>query len=241
MRCSTNFENSTDNFCASDIEIIDVVKQNCNQVFEQDVDPNHVLAQIYYNKDNRRAAIKSHSDKTKDMPINGIIAFCTFYKDIDKTKQSKFDSFDYYQDSKKTSKTKETSVLTTLHFKLKSAEDYEKEFSIKLYPNSMFVISLEMNRLYTHEIRPSCAAIDALPTRMGYIVRCSNQMAIYSDGTTFVVDEERVPLRKPTNEEMDQIRELYFIENTQNTTPNYRSVKYFSLNNGDFKEPNVYL
>ena len=57
--------------------------------FESVVKFNHVLAQIYENKiiekDNkkleRKAKIKEHSDKTKDMHRNALIAFCTFYKD----------------------------------------------------------------------------------------------------------------------------------------------------------------
>jgi len=57
---------------------------------------NHVLAQVYHNTaastgaggveghvstKEKKARIKSHSDKTKDMPVNGVMAVCTFYSD----------------------------------------------------------------------------------------------------------------------------------------------------------------
>ena len=45
---------------------------------------NHVLAQTYHNTvgpdgKQRKAKLSSHSDKTKDMPSNAVMAFCTFY------------------------------------------------------------------------------------------------------------------------------------------------------------------
>ena len=57
---------------------------------------NHVLAQIYHNtpsmtlpggtkQKQTKAKIKAHSDKTKDMPANGIMAFCTFYNEAELT------------------------------------------------------------------------------------------------------------------------------------------------------------
>ena len=62
---------------------------------------NHVLAQIYYNKSatedqkQTKAKIKAHSDKTKDMPTNGLMAFCTFYDNLNKINKLDTDPFDY--------------------------------------------------------------------------------------------------------------------------------------------------
>jgi hypothetical protein len=130
-----------------------------------------VLVQIYENKKDERqkeikARIKAHSDKTKDMPKNGLIAFCSFYDMPTKRqlKPSKTDRYDWCY--------KETSVLTSLHFKLKNTvidESFVKEFSVTLYPNSVFIIPLSTNRLYTHEIKPSVLNIDKIPMRMGYV------------------------------------------------------------------------
>src|SRR4029079_302177 len=129
----------------------------------------------------KKAKIKKHSDKTKDMPLNGLIVFCTFYKDHLNNKniqKSKNDAFDYCY--------KDTSVLTRLRFELKKTvnnSNLKRKFDVILYPNSVFIMSLSTNRLYTHEIVPSTLPIDMIPTRMGYVVRCSKMDAIYgTDG-----------------------------------------------------------
>lgn len=89
--------------------------------------------------------IKAHSDKTKDMPRNALIAFTSFYSKPIATRQSNTDIFDVCY--------KGTSVLTRLHFRLKDLvkdDKFVKEFTVTLYPNSVFVIPLSTNRLYTH-------------------------------------------------------------------------------------------
>jgi hypothetical protein len=88
LRCSSNFDGPTDNFHAIDNTIINQVNNVAEHYFEEGADLNHVLAQIYENTHfggkngdlERKAKISEHSDKTKDMPRNGLIAFCTFYK-----------------------------------------------------------------------------------------------------------------------------------------------------------------
>src|SRR5690606_19207153 len=115
--------------------------------------------------------ITKHSDKTKDMPKNGLIVFCTFLKDLDKfptLRASETDPYDLIYG-------KNMSVLSKLRFVRKSEtpEIYPQMFEICLYPNSVFAISLETNRLYTHEICPSVLPIEHLPVRMGYVIRCS--------------------------------------------------------------------
>ncbi len=228
LRCSTNFSGPTEKFSSTDIDILDRVNEKITESFEQPVELNHVLAQIYHNQNNKKASIKSHSDKTKDMPKNGLIAFCSFYK-FEKSHVHMY---------------KDISTLSSLHFKLKKdvQDKYVQDFSVTLHPNSVFLIPLSTNRLYTHEIRPSSAPIQYLPIRMGYVIRCSNQNAIYSDGQTFVLNQSPLEkihqlLQKPTALQFEQIKNLYLIENTTSSYPDYSEIKHLSLNNGDFEKP----
>lgn len=263
LRCSTNLDGPTDNYRQTDNEIINTVNDVSQHFFEEKVELNHVLAQIYINKKEisffiwlmmlinyiwmylfknpyfnikhteKKAKIKAHSDKTKDMPANATMAFCTFYDFNGKQiKKSKNDLFDYCYNN--------TSVLTELHFKLKSMvsdKKYVKQFSVTLYPNSVFLIPLSTNRLYTHEIRPSGLPIDKIPTRMGYVIRCSNTKAIYKDGQTYI-DENGTynKLVKFNEDDVAKLRELYFKENTTIEHINYGQI-YFSMNNGDYTKP----
>ena len=54
----------------------------------------------------------------------------------------------------------------------------------------MFIMSLEMNRLYTHEICPSCLPMDLIPLRLGYVIRCSKTKAIYKENQTYIIDND---------------------------------------------------
>lgn len=321
LRCSTNFSGPTENFKQTDVFILSKLNEKVSELFEQPVEMNHVLAQIYHKniEENKSAKIKSHSDKTKDMPKNGVIAFCTFYQhgnyfintNIHKTR----DDYTY----------KNLSILTKLHFKLKNQKcsetessnnveagqaknleldkaklgklnvdidigkynsnkdellnisgntddngdltnknayninqltseiekivdleekeetQYVKEFTVTLYPDSVFLIPLSTNRLYTHEIKPSCAPLKNLPTRLGYVVRCSNQQAVHSNNNTFIIDEhnERIKLQQATENDLIKIRKLYMIENTSSDYPDYSNVKHLSMNNGDFLSPQI--
>lgn len=272
LRCSSNLDGPTDNFKDTDHKIINKINSIQQYFFEQKVELNHVLAQIYENqKTNRfvifmmfvvnyiwsflfnkpyfntkntekKAKIKAHSDKTKDMPSNAIMAFCTFYdfNENKKINKSKNDLFDYCYNN--------TSVLTKLHFRLKDViskdenyKDYAKQFTITLYPNSVFLIPLSTNRLYTHEIKPSELPIDKIPTRMGYVIRCSSTEAIYKDGETFIVDGDGNKKLEKCDHESDDVkklRELYFKENTTIDFIDYGKI-YFSMNEGDYKKPNL--
>lgn len=236
LRCSTNFTNSTENFRSIDKIIIEKVQNKCYELFTRQFFLNHVLAQIYHNnkEDKKKAKIKAHSDKTKDMYKNGIIAFCSFYSDIENIKMTNHDEFDHeYMGS---------SVLSKLHFKLKKSIDYgnfEKEFSVTLYPNSVFLIPLSTNRLYTHEIRSAMPSIENLPTRMGYVIRCSNQTAIFKNDSTYLLSEDgdEKSLKRPTDEHLAEIKLLYLSENQTDKFPDYSNVNEFSLNEGDFLKP----
>jgi hypothetical protein len=251
LRCSSNLDGPTENFRTTDLSVVSSVNSIGKLFFEQDIELNHVLAQIYENQIietgdkvmERKAKIKAHSDKTKDMPTNSLMAFCTFYKgysktglaELDKVKRSNTDFFDYcYNDG--------SSVLTKLRFRLKtSVEDpsLNKLFDIILYPNSVFLMSLETNRLYTHEIIPSGLPIAKIPTRLGYVIRCSKTEAIYKDGTTFIVDcDNLVKMEDADIEGVQKLKDMYYRENTTTGVMDYGKF-YFSLNLGDYKCPAI--
>jgi len=241
LRCSSNFTGPTDNFRETDHIIINTLNDAAKYSFEDETKVNHVLVQIYENKlktaDNAKevkSKIKAHSDKTKDMPKEGIIVFCTFYDDtnFDHLKPSKKDKYDWCY--------KETSGLTKLHFKLKSTvtdATLEKEFSVTLYPNSAFLIPLSTNRLYTHEIRPSVLNVDKIPVRMGYVARCSNLEAVHMNGQTYIKEnDELIKLQEMTSETMIDLRNSYYEENMYEKKVEYGKI-HFSMNSGDYEKP----
>jgi hypothetical protein len=235
LRCSSNFTGPSENFCATDHKILDKVNLIAEQNFSQPAKLNHVLAQIYNNSEKGKAKIKSHADKTKDMPRDGIMAFCTFYESSlhRGIKPSERDPFDLCYKNK--------SVLTSLRFKLKQPQKYTNfpdEFKITLYPNSVFLMPLSTNRIYTHEIKPSLLPFEYLPIRMGYVIRCSKTLANHQDGQTFVCDKSGVfqTLNHPTENDLDGLRKLYYQENTTDECVNYGDV-FFSMNAGDYMKP----
>jgi hypothetical protein len=247
LRCSTNLRGPTDNFRKVDHEIVDKVNHIAKHYYKQEVSMNHVLAQVYENKvvnnKQKKAKIKEHSDKTKDMPLNALMAFCTFYDNYQdgkftehapKIKKSKEDPYGYdYGD---------TTALTTLRFRLKpivNDDTLAKQFDIVLYPNSMFLMSLNTNRLYTHEIVPPRLPVDKIPTRLGYVIRCSSTPAVHKDGKTYIVRDDKVKeLVKPTQKDLDELRSLYYKENFTIDFVNYDHI-YYSMNDGDFEKPIV--
>lgn len=241
LRCSSNFTGPTDNFRSTDHEIIDSLNDELKYIFERETKLNHVLAQIYENKKKddgsrkeMKAKIKAHSDKTKDMSKEGLIAFITFYdtSNFEHLKPSKKDMYDRCY--------KEVSGLTRLLFKLKSTVDdnrLKKEFSVTLYPNSAFLIPLSTNRLYTHEVRPSMLNIDRIPIRMGYVARCSNLEAVYKNGQTYIKENgDLIKLEEMTQGTMDNLRDSYYKENKTEEMVKYGKV-HFSMNSGDYQEP----
>jgi hypothetical protein len=246
LRCSSNLHGPTCNFAEIDTRVVSAVNDAARSFFTEEVNLNHVLAQIYVNQRNengkeRKSKIKEHSDKTKDMPANAIMAFCTFYKDYNNgaftgelahIKKKPF-SFDYMH--------KSVSMLTRLRFRLKDDIPIKytilvKTFDVVLYPNSVFMMSLMSNRWYTHEIIPSPLPIDKLPMRMGYVIRCSNTEAIHRDGQTYVVDQCEKKLEKMSSEDMKLLRQLYAKENATSERVTYPNT-YFSMNQGDYVAP----
>jgi hypothetical protein len=205
---------------------------------------NHVLAQIYHNtpaadaQKQCKARISAHADKTKDMPVNGIMAFCTFSDRLDKLRPLTNDPFDYGH--------KGVSGLTRLHFRLKEpvAErpgcTLPAQFTLTLYPDSVFFMPLSTNRLYTHEIRSSALDAELLPTRLGYVVRCSSAEAVHKNGHTFLKrGRTLVKLEPPTPEGTSELRKLYAEENTTQDFIDYGDKFLFSMNAGDYIAPRI--
>lgn len=240
LRCSSNLTGPTDNLRKTDIQILNTLNRAIKFDFEKKTELNHILAQIYLNKKNDlnlkevKAKISAHSDKTKDMSKEGLITFSTFYDkaNFEHLSPSKTDKFDLVY--------KKLSGFTRLLFKLKKTvndESLVKEFSVTLYPNSVFSIPLYTNRLYTHEIRPSALNIDKIPIRMGYVIRCSNLEAVYHDNKTYIKENENlIPLEPMNNENMEDLRDSYYKENKTEKNVNYGKV-HFSMNSGDYKKP----
>ncbi len=241
LRCSSNLTGPTDNFRETDHKIIKTLNEAAKYVFEKETSLNHVLAQIYQNKKTtgikvkeKKAKIKAHSDKTKDMLKDGLIAFCTFYDkaNFQHLQSSNSDKFDYCY--------KDISGLTRLHFKLKDSvkdDTLAKKFSVTLYPNSAFIIPLSTNRLYTHETRPSMLNIDLIPIRMGYVVRCSKAEALFMGNQTYIKENgELIKLENITQKTMTDLRSSYYEENKTENLVEYGKV-HFSMNLGDYQKP----
>lgn len=242
LRCSSNFSGPTGNFRANDRQIVDALNQESARIFQNQAPLNHVLAQIYPNtpatdrQKQTKARIKAHADKTKDMPGNGIIAFCTFYDKLDKLRPLVNDVFDYGY--------KGVSGLTKLKFRLKTSVAERPEckltpqFTVTLYPNSVFFIPLSANRLYTHEIQPSVLDATKLPTRLGYVVRCSIAEAVHKNNQTFLkMKGKLIKLESPTPEGMVELRQMYAQENNTNASIDYGDKFLFSMNQGDYITP----
>ncbi|MER7762290.1 hypothetical protein [Streptomyces sp. NPDC097619] len=246
LRCSTNFTGPTEGFGPTDARIVDALRHEAAAVFHEGAAPlNHVLAQIYHNtaategRRQSKARISSHADKTKDMPVGGIMAFCTFYDGLDALRPLPGDPFDLG--------VKSTSGLTRLHFRLKDGAREEsglgaplpERFALTLHPGSVFLMPLSTNRLYTHEIRPSTLEAGLLPTRLGYVVRCSKTEAVHRDGRTHLksADGRTVPLAPPTEAGMADLRRLYAEENTSAAPVDYGDRFRFSMNSGDYRAP----
>ncbi|WP_206343622.1 hypothetical protein [Streptomyces mesophilus] len=246
LRCSTNLSGPTETFRPTDMQIVEALNREAAAVFRNHAPLNHVLAQIYHNtlatteRKQAKAKISAHADKTKDMPANGIMAFCTFYDRLDQLQPLAKDVFDYG--------VKGVSALTRLRFRLKEKEAaadsnenaLPQQFSVTLYPGSVFMMPLSTNRLYTHEIRPSALNAELLPTRLGYVVRCSNTKAVHKNGNTHLKVAGRLrPLEPPTPAGTDELRRLYAEENRTSSLIHYDDDFLFSMNSGDYLAPRI--
>ncbi|MFD4370831.1 hypothetical protein [Streptomyces sp. NPDC058486] len=240
LRCSTNLSGPTEGFRPTDTHIVEALNREAATVFRNHAPLNHVLAQIYHNtlatpeRKQSKARISAHADKTKDMPADGVMAFCTFYDGLDRLEPLADDAFDHG--------VKGVSGLTRLHFRLKEHEGaaLPAQFTVTLHPGSVFFMPLSTNRLYTHEIRPSALDADLLPTRLGYVVRCSSTEAVHKDGQTFLKRAgELVRLEPPTQTGMDELRRRYAEENRTSSFIDYGDDFLFSMNTGDYVAPHL--
>ncbi|MEV7597997.1 hypothetical protein AB0O91_11520 [Kitasatospora sp. NPDC089797] len=242
LRCSTNLSGPTEGFRPTDTAVVDALNREAATVFQGHAPLNHVLAQIYHNtpaapgRKQSKAKISAHADKTKDMPANGVMAFCTFYDRLDKLQPLAEDPFDHGL--------KGVSGLTKLHFRRKdpTAAPHDTalpaQFTVPLHPGSVFFMPLSTNRLYTHEIRSSMLDAELLPTRLGYVVRCSNTEAVHRAGRTFLqLTDGLVPLEPPTQAGLDELRGLYAEENRTTSSIDYGDRFRFSMNTGDYLAP----
>ncbi|MGI5170367.1 hypothetical protein ACQEU3_39055 [Spirillospora sp. CA-253888] len=242
LRCSTNLSGPTEGFRPTDTRIVEALNREAATVFRDQAPLNHVLAQIYHNtpataeRKQSKAKISAHADKTKDMPVNGVMAFCTFYDGLDRLHPLVEDAFDHG--------VKGTSGLTKLRFRLKEpAEERDgsalpQQFTLTLYPGSVFFMPLSTNRLYTHEIRPPALDAELLPTRLGYVVRCSSTEAVHKNGHTFLkAGEELLKLGPPTPAGLNELRRLYAEENKTSSFIDYGDRFLFSMNTGDYVAP----
>lgn len=262
LRCSSNLSGPTNNFKDIDHEILGATHAVLPFFFENAFPPNHVLAQVYHNRADgtrvRKASIKAHADKTRDMPPNAVIAFSTFYspdllddvaaKDAcnDKDYLAQFDRRAQGKHTSQSCATQQPSRLPRLRFALKDPEahpDLAPHVDVTLYPNSLLVIPLATNRLYTHQIRPSplgATQMDQMPTRLGYIMRCSECTGVHKNGCTYIADTKGVEhaLATPTDESMADMKRQYLQENRTEDVMVYPE-DFTSMNGGDFMEPLV--
>lgn len=247
LRCSSNLSGPTVGFSATDDAIVGALNREAPFVLSGVATLNHVLAQIYTNtpasgpgQKQTKAKIKAHSDKTKDMPPNGLLAFCTFYDDVRHLSPMGHDPFDRGH--------KGVSGLTSLVFHLKACaaerpdcRTLPRRFKVPLHPDSVFMVPLSTNRLYTHEIRPSTLGAALLPTRLGYVVRCSSTEAVHRGGCTFLRARNGHELRlgPPTAASMSVLRGLYVEENVGDKRVDYaqHGPFLFSMNQGDYLRP----
>eukprot|EP00462_Mataza_sp_D1_P024313 CAMPEP_0175129660 /NCGR_PEP_ID=MMETSP0087-20121206/5592_1 /TAXON_ID=136419 /ORGANISM="Unknown Unknown, Strain D1" /LENGTH=746 /DNA_ID=CAMNT_0016411827 /DNA_START=47 /DNA_END=2284 /DNA_ORIENTATION=+ len=240
LRCSSNLSGPTGNFASGDRCIVTSLNKEASVIFQDHAPLNHVLAQTYYNTPasgtakQTKAKIKAHADKTKDMPANAIMAFCSFYDKLDRLELTS--AFDFCLNGKPLA-----SGLTQLHFRLKRTvvnSTLPSQFSVKLYPNSVFFMPISTNRLYTHEIRPSALDPEFLPTRLGYVVRCSKTQAVHMGGCTYVKSHGKLlALKPPTSPDVAEVKRLYAEENLTDALIEYRHPITFSLNKGDYQAP----
>ena len=237
LRCSSNLHGPTENFSDTDREILGIAQAEAVKHYPGSAKLNHVLAQIYYNhvinNRDKRAKIPAHSDKTEDMPKNGLIVFCTFYdpEALQSKKYHKVGGHLLY---------KNTSALTSLKFVNKITNEIT---IVPLHPNSALFIDLNTNKNYTHEIVPPNLGSNDVPTRLGYVIRCSNIPAVHKSSQTYLLNPETneyTPLLPATDEKTKMLKELYVQENVSTTTPDYPFID-FSLNQGDYLAPKVNL
>ncbi len=91
--------------------------------------------------------------------------------------------------------------------------------------------------MYTHEVVPSTLQVDKIPTRLGYVIRCSHTTAVHKENITFIsTGGNDAELQRPTEADRAKLKKLYQQENMTHDFIEYGDIK-FSLNEGDYKKP----
>jgi len=80
---------------------------------------------------------------------------------------------------------------------------------------------------------PPQLPVERVPTRLGYVIRCSNVKAVSRNGQTFV---DVRPLVQPTFEQVVDLKRLYKEENCSIDEVEYGRID-FSMNTGDYLPP----
>jgi hypothetical protein len=213
-----------------DAEITSLVNVSVNSFFKSKVRFNHIFADLHSPAENRKYKPFNKSENTKDMHADALIAYCTFYKDydgLDFIRQSSDDSiFDCAYGG--------TSIFPKMRFKLKRDAPLDKymrnSFTVTLYPNSLFVISLSTNRFYTHEvIMPNTKKL----TRVNYTL-CSSKTWVLFRNRPYIY--ENGILTRMDKIGGERLEELCSKENNSSIKIDYPNV-YCSLSEGDYKEP----
>ena len=95
-------------------------------------------------------------NKNINIEENGVIVFCTFYE-----KEPEFKTF-----------------LSEIKFKLKDKimyPEFQEEFTLTLWNNSVFIIPQKTNMLYTYEIIQPEFLSKHIPKRINYIISYFNE------------------------------------------------------------------
>lgn len=239
LRCSTNLDGSTEAFTSEEKKALFSLNYDASWCFNNAAPINHILMQKYENKDNKKGSIKDHSDKTEDMPANGVMAFVTTYDPATMPAGAKQVGFDWQLNG--------LSLCTRLRFCLKKeltpSIERPAKFDVLLYPGSVLLIPLSTNRMYTHTVKPSALPADKIPVRTSLVARCSKTTVVHSVATSmnYIIDNEtgeRVAMQPIDDQGRDWMREKYYEENLTAKVVDYGKKPIpFSMNKGDYLKP----
>lgn len=77
-----------------------------------------------------------------------------------------------------------------------------------------------------------------MPTRLGYVVRCSSTQALYKENSTYLKAHGKLlELEPPTHEGVAEVKRLYAEENLTDNVIRYNHPIMFSMNRGDYSKP----
>ena len=141
--------NFTNNLKNIDYEIINIINNEIKYNFTQSIELNNIFIQTYNTN-------MDYFNKNINIEENGVIVFCTFYE-----KEPEFKTF-----------------LSEIKFKLKDKimyPEFQEEFTLTLWNNSVFIIPQKTNMLYTYEIIQPEFLSKHIPKRINYIISYFNE------------------------------------------------------------------